>query len=48
MKKMRKLTLSPLSVDEALADLLRIPPERSSQKPKAARKGPKKKPSRKR
>jgi len=42
-----RLSLHPLTVEEALADLLRVKPEghkkKSSQKPKAARKGPKKK-----
>lgn len=41
----RKLSLHPLTVDEALANLIQVKPEgkKSSQKPKAARKGPKKK-----
>ena len=49
MTKSRRLTLSPLTPEEALASLVQVKPEtkKSSQKPKAARKGPKKKPRRK-
>jgi hypothetical protein len=44
-----RLSLHPLNPEEALANLIQVKPEgkKSSQKPKAARKGPKKKPRRK-
>jgi hypothetical protein len=47
--KRKTLTLHPLAFDEALANLIQVRPEgkKSRQKPKAARKGPKKKPKRK-
>jgi hypothetical protein len=46
----RRLSLHPLTPEEALANLIQVKPEgkKSSQKPQAALKGLKKKPRRKR